>query len=167
VKLRDVLGWDLWLALAGTAAIWWFLPEWPRNSLAKELYEMGLSVLSIVFAVFFTALAVMIASGDDDFVGFLRELGIYEGIVQTFRYTLIVLFIALMAAVVLFAFTAISIDMGYKLQSKYALVTFGFLFLYSLFAVAWSTHDSLEYSKRRIQYTEVQRAVRTPPNPEA
>ena len=156
MTLREVIGgWDFRSALLGTAIVWFALPDWPSNTFASALYDMGISVLSIVFAVFFTALAVLIASGDDDFVSFLKELGIYSGIVATYRFTLVLLFVALMFSVLAFAWTAAIIDMDYTLQSKYVMVAFSFLFLYSLFAVIYSTHDALEYARRRIEYVEM------------
>jgi len=128
---------------------------------------MGISVLAITFAVFFTALAVVAASGADDFVEFLRELGVYKGIVQTFRYTLILLFVALLSSVVLFTFTVISMDRHYHYQARFIPVGFAFLFVYSLMAVILSTNDTLEYASKRIEFSEAKKraaeSARRPP----
>jgi hypothetical protein len=166
VTLREVVtGWDFSAAIGCSAVVWFLLPDWPSNAFASAIYEMGITVLSIVFAVFFTALAVLIAAGDDDFVSFLKDLGIYSGIIATYRFALIVLFVALMYSVIAFGWTAAIVDADYTRQSKYVVVLFAFLFFYSLFSVIYSTYDALEYSQRRIEFVEAKRAGKLGPTP--
>jgi len=158
MKARQLLmSWDLWLALAGASGAALCLPEFVSCQMARDLYEMGITVLSIVFAVFFTALAIIIAAGDDDFIIFLREIKVYGPIMWSFVYTLWLLFGALMYSVVSFACSVIASEGGWKFQSKWFVVVFAMLFLYSLFAVIGATRDSIKWAQGRIDYTEQKR----------
>lgn len=164
MSLKNILkGWDFILATIGTLVALATLPAWIGNEYAKDLYEMGISVLSIVFAVFFTALAVIIAAGDDDFVMFLKEVDLYPRLVGTFRFTLWALFVALSYSVAAFTFTVGSMAAGYKMQGKSILIGFVFLFGYGLFATVSSTHDALNYSRYRLEFLDIKRRKATPP----
>jgi hypothetical protein len=162
MKWRDLLGWDFFAALAAAAVAWRLLPEWVSNTLAKDLYGLGVTVLSIVFAVFFTALAVIMTAGGDEFVGFLRSLGVYRGIMHTFQFTLVLLFVALITAVCGFAATATAIDTGWASQDRRIVAGFAFLFFYSLFAVIDSTNDAVLWSRYRVEFIE---GAKGPPEP--
>jgi hypothetical protein len=162
VKWRDLLSWDLFLAATLATGARLLLPAWTSNALAKDLYGLGVTVLSIVFAVFFTALAVIMTAGGDEFVSYLRHLGVYRGIMQTFQYNLVLLFVALMYAVSGFAVTAAAADRGWRLQSSWFVVGFTFFFLYGLFAVIDSTNDAVRWSHYRIVFLEKTKAMLPP-----
>ena len=73
-----VVSWDFILSLAIAATFGFWLPLWVPNELTKDYYGIGISVLSIVFSLFFAALAVVITASDDDFVMFLEAHGIIQ-----------------------------------------------------------------------------------------
>src|SRR5205807_1174381 len=99
MKLKSlILAWDFGVAISLTLVCSVLLPHWVKNDFTKDLYGVGISVLSIVFPVFFAALAVMMASSDDEFVKFLEEQGHYKRLIASMRFTLVVLFLALVAA---------------------------------------------------------------------
>ncbi len=58
------------IVLAIVSAI--FLPSCVSNDLVAGYYSIGISVLSIVFSIYFAALAIIIASPPDDFVKFME-----------------------------------------------------------------------------------------------
>jgi hypothetical protein len=147
---------DIWLALALTVASYYFLyPEWVNNEMAKDLFGVGINVLSIIFSVFFASLAIIMASTDDDFLNFLNEEGDYERIISTFRYTIMLLFFALILSIILFARTTELLSRSVREQSHWFLETFSFFFLYALFASLNVTRDAIRYSEFRSRFVSL------------
>jgi hypothetical protein len=152
--------WSLDFAVASliSIALLWALPHWLKNDLAKDYYGIGISVLSIIFSVFFAALAVIITASDDDFVSFLEETKDYSAIVGNFKMSLGLLFTALIASLVLYGYTASRISNQVVHQSKIFVVLFAFLFTWSLLAALASTLDAIRYSDYRRRFVERKRA---------
>jgi len=148
---------DFAVALIISVLVSYVLPFWVSNELAHDLYNIGISVLSIVFSVYFAALAIIISSSDDDFVRFLEEEGDYTGIVNSFQFSLGALFVALLYSLVLYAVTAAWTSAGHREQQFWWLSIFAFLFPYGLFAALYSTIDSIKYAKRRTKYLNITR----------
>jgi hypothetical protein len=48
-------------------------PEKIDLGYVKEIFGIAIAVLSIIFSVYFAALAVVITSGDNEFIRFLEE----------------------------------------------------------------------------------------------
>lgn len=153
MKLKSVFwAWDFLLACVLSLAAGYILPYWVANDFAHDLYGIGISVLSIVFSVYFAALAIIISSSDDDFVRFLEEDGDYTSIISTFEFSLAALFAALLYSLIMYAFTASWISDKYESQPFWWLAIFSFLFLYGLFAALNSTLDSITYAKFRTRF---------------
>jgi hypothetical protein len=153
MKIKDILlSWDFLASLPISLVVAYLLPFWVSNEFAHDLYGIGISVLSIVFSVYFAALAIIISSSDDDFVRFLEEEGDYTAIITTFEFSLGALFIALLYSLIMYAFTAAWIAHKFESQQYWWLAIFTFLFLYSLFAALNSTMDSITYAKFRTKY---------------
>lgn len=158
MKIRQILkSWDIWLALICTVVVVVLLPVCISADFAKDMYFMGLSVLAIVFSIFFASLAVIMSSSHDDFVSFLEEKKQYTAIVSSFTYTLVLLFAALLLSIVLYVYTSYSISQADKDQTKWLFVGFAFLALYALFAVVMSTRDTISYSQYRARFLEIKR----------
>jgi len=161
MKLRRILlSWDLLLPLSSSLVLGWWLPEWVPSELAKDYYGIGITVLSILFAVFLAALVVIITASDDDFITFLEETGAYSAIVANFRFSLRLLFVAMMYSLVFYAYTAARISNTVHHQAKYFLTVFCFLFLWSLFATFSSTEDAIMYRNYRQKFTEAKQRSR-------
>lgn len=146
------MSWDFGIAVITAILAFILLPTPINNNFAKDVYGVGISVLSIVFSVYFAALAIIISSSDDDFVRFLERSGHYSRIVATFEWTLLSLFIALIYSIALYVFTASWIDATQTGQSKLMFVIFGLLFVYSLFAAFFATGDALKYARYRAKF---------------
>jgi hypothetical protein len=163
MKLRRILlSWDIWLALFASIVLGWCLPQWAPSELAKDYYGIGIAVLSIIFSVFLAALVVIISASDDDFIAFLEETGAYSAIVANFRFSLRLLFFAMIYSLVFYAYTAARIASTVRHQTKYFLIVFCFLFLWSLFATFNSTEDAIIYRKYRQKFTEAQQKSKDP-----
>jgi hypothetical protein len=153
MKIKNIIiSWDFITALIMTVIIAFVLPSRIKTEFASSLYETGISVLSIVFSVYFAALAIIISSSDDDFVKFLEKDGDYSAIVDSFKFSLALLFIALIYSILLFSISSFWISETCLIQSSLWLIVFIFLFLYSMFAALNSTLDSLKYAKFRTRF---------------
>jgi hypothetical protein len=153
MKIKDIFySWDFILALLSSILILILLPYRIANEFAHDIYGIGISVLSIVFSVYFAALAIMIASSDDDFIRFLEEEGDYTAIISTFKFSLLILFVALLYSLAIYTVSSAQLAMDCKNQPFWWFVIFTFLFLWGLFAAANSTYDSITYAKFRTKF---------------
>ena len=158
MKISNIVkSWDIWLALLVAIIVSVLLPGRIDSNFAKDTYFVGLSVLSIVFAIFFASLAIIMSSSHDDFVSFLEEKKQYTTIISTFRYTLLLLFAALLLSIIFYVYTSYSVSQGNLHQSKWWFVCFSFVALYALLAVVMSTGDTINYSKYRARFVELKR----------
>jgi len=99
---KYILSLDTIISLLLTFACFYFLENWIKLTLAKSLFEMGIGVLSIIFSIFFATLAFIISASDDDFVKFLEEDSLFTELVESFKWTVFVLFFSLFYSVVCF-----------------------------------------------------------------
>lgn len=156
MKARDVvLSWDFWCALIVAIGTYYLLPPTPKTDFAKDLYGVGINVLSIVFAVYFAALAIIMASPDDDFILFMEQQGDYSRLVASLKFTQWALFFALLASLVLYGWTASQLSAKVEVQCRSWLALFVFLFLYALFSAAAAVHDAIQYSKYRTKFLKL------------
>jgi hypothetical protein len=161
MRLRNIiLSIDFAAAVAAFVAVVAFLPPLIPNSMAKDIYLMGISVLSIIFSVFFAALAIIVTSGDDGFIKFLQQTNLYLRLIGFFKFTVEILFIALVFSIVLYVFTAKFSDAN-STQSKFWLASFAFAFFWAIFAAFYSTGDAIKYAERRVDFL----GRSTPPAP--
>lgn len=156
------LSWDFIVSVFLTFVLSFVLGDSISSEFAKDIYGIGISVLSIVFSVYFAALALIITSGDDDFVHFLEEEGDYTGIIDTFKFSLLALFSALIYSIFIYTFTAAQIyqnqvSQAQPLQPELFLLIFIFLFSYGLCAALGATFDSITYAMFRIKFLRVRK----------
>lgn len=150
------VSWDFFGAILISIALYFLLPNLIPAKIVKPIYEVSISTLSVIFSVFFAALAVLITAGDNEFVRFLEEEGLYARIIFTFKITLISLFVALLVSI--FSFVTIlpySESDVIFLYSKIVLVVFSFFTLYALFASINSTMDAIRYAEFRAKFLEI------------
>jgi hypothetical protein len=150
------ISWDFIVAVSVAIFLYFFLPSLIPAKTIRPIYEVSISVLSVIFSVFFAALAVLITAGDNEFVRFLEEEGLYKRIIFTFKVTLILLFIALIFSI--FSFVTILPYTETEAQFVYAkqmVVLFAFITLYALLASINSTMDAIKYAEFRAAYLEI------------
>ena len=146
------LSWDFLAAILIGIATYVLLPTWVPVALAKDLYGIGITVLSITFAVFFAALAIIMSGSDNEFVSFLEQQGDYTHIIGTMKFTLLSLFLALIVSLFLYAWSAVRASANVAHQSHWLLIFFSFLFFYSLFTGVNATLDSIRFSAYRSRF---------------
>jgi hypothetical protein len=165
MKLKDVFfSWDFLAAANIAGFLLFFLPHSIPSAFAKDVYAIGIAVLSITFSVFFAALAIIITSGDDDFIAFLQTNHTFTLILAFFKFTLGLLFVALMASIVLYGGAALSTAANNPDHHKFFMSLFALLFFWSIFAAYVSTGDAIKYAERRVAYLAA-RQGQLPPSP--
>jgi hypothetical protein len=155
MKLSNIiLSWDFVIAIVLTLATAVILPVMLKMSFCISFYNTGITVLSIIFSLFFAALAIIMTSSDNDFIAFLEEENDFSALLDSFKITLAMLFFSLIYSIVLF----VSSDYFAKNnipdieQHKIFFLVFEFLFTYSLFSTALSVRDTIKFSDLRGQF---------------
>jgi hypothetical protein len=153
MKPRNIfISWDFISASLIALVSYFLLQPSIHNDFAKDLYGIGISVLAIVFSVYFAALAIIISSGDNDFLEYLEKKGFYSVIISVFRFSLMTLFIALVYSIFVYTITSFWLSNQVKTQSIWYFCIFTFLFPYSLFATTNSSLDAINYSRYRVKF---------------
>jgi hypothetical protein len=147
-----VRSWDIWVAFFIAALAWFVMPSIVKNDLVINLYNVGISVLSIVFSVFFAALTIIISSGDNEFIEFLEETGDYTIIISSFKASLVILFLALLYSLLIYAATAVWASSNAIGQNSLWFILFVFLFIYGLTSTALSAFDAIRYASVRVRF---------------
>jgi phosphoglycerol transferase MdoB-like AlkP superfamily enzyme len=156
MKLGSIVkGWDLWCAVLAAVVMFLLLPRAADTSFAKDLYGVGINVLSVIFAVYFAALAIIMASPDNDFILFMEQTGDFSELVSSLQVTQWTLFVALIVSLLLYGWTADEVSAKVGVQSRRLLVLFGFVFFYALFSAAGAAHDAIQYSRYRTKFLEI------------
>lgn len=161
ITLKQILlSWDFGISVIATIALAYALGDSVPTAFAKDVYGVGISVLSIIFSVYFAALALIMTSGDDDFVHFLEENGDFTAIVDTFKFSLLLLFGALVYSITVYIYTSVELYSKSPVtqeQPEVFLWFFIFFFSYSLLAALRSTLDSINYSIFRTKFLKATR----------
>jgi hypothetical protein len=146
-----IFSWDTGAAVILAGLLWWLLPNPMPGEFCKDIYAVGISVLSILFSLWAAALALLMTSPDDEFVRFMEQEGDYTFLVGTFKVTLVSLFVALAASIGLYAGTAFALG-TVRTQNKAWMVGFAFMATYALVAALLSMLDSIRYAERRVKF---------------
>lgn len=147
-----IIWWDTALAITGSVAFGILVNGSVDASFTKDILGVGISVLSIVFSIFFASLTFIISSSDDKFVEFLVENNHYIKILWAFKWTLGALFVALSYSLAFYLHVSYIPKDSSPEHVFWLTEIFLFLFIYSLIASAFSTNDAIKYAKRRAWY---------------
>jgi hypothetical protein len=150
-----VLSWDFVIGIVLTLVTALILPSYLELEFCKSFFSTGITVLSIIFSIFFAALAIIMASSDNDFIEFLEENGDFTALLDTFKITLVMLFISLIYSIFLYVITdynLTTLKCEVIKQHKTYFLIFEFLFCYSLLATGLSVKDTIIFSNFRANY---------------
>ena len=152
MKASDlILSLDTGASVLVAVLLWWRLPNFVSGEFCKDVYAIGISVLSILFSLWAAALALLMTSPDDEFIQFMEKEGDYTFLVNTFKVTLVSLFVALSVSIGLYTRTAFALPTE-KSQHKAWMVMFAVLASYALVAALLSMLDSIRYAERRVKF---------------
>jgi hypothetical protein len=151
-----VLSWDFWAALLAAGLMSVLVGSPVTMSVARDLFGVSITALSIIFSVFFAALAVLITSGDNEFYRFMHQHGFQRRIMWSFKVTLLLLFVSLVAAMCLYILASPDANDPQRSALPYPalpLVAFGWLAFYALFAAISSCLDAIKYAEYREKFS--------------
>lgn len=151
-----ILSWDFVLSIILTLSSAIVLPEQVNIAFCLDIYNIGITVLSIIFSLFFTSLAILISSQDEKFILFLEEENDFKILITHSTFTLIALFVSLLISITLFAYTDFTIKQYTSTtpasQSISLVLLFEFCFLYSLGSTILCVLDTIRFSLTRIEF---------------
>ncbi|HRB70904.1 MAG TPA: hypothetical protein PK776_03560 [Flavobacterium sp.] len=146
---------DFVIALLSTIATYFLLPDYINMKFALSFYNVAMTVLSIIFSLFFTAMAILMSSSDNDFIEFLEEQNTFTELLWSFKFTLFILFASLILSIILYTGTSFWLETNYRdvwLQKSILLLTLEFSFLYGMLATWLCIIDTVKFSKYRALF---------------
>jgi len=157
-RIRNILlAPDILVSLLISFLIWYLSPSKISNEFSRDIYSVGITVLSIVFSVYFAALAIMISSSDNEFVEFLEQEGDYTALIRNFRFSLNILLFALIYSIVLYTLTTIWFYNKKIEQSEYLFVFFVFVSTYGLLTTFTASNDAINYAIYRAKFLRLRK----------
>lgn len=159
-KLNSILlSYDTLGSIVLTCIICFFLPQKINIDFTIGVYTIAISVLSIVFSLFFAALAIIMSAADSGFISFMEKKGKrFTFLLFTFKTTLLMLFISLAYAIVIRSYSDYLMKCwtikSTPLINKSYFLFFVLLFTYSLLSTALSIKDTFMFSKYRLLFIE-------------
>jgi hypothetical protein len=148
---------DILVSLLISFLVLYLSPDKISNEFSRDIYSVGITVLSIVFSVYFAALAIMISSSDDEFIEFLEQEGGYTTLIGNFRFSLAVLLFALIYSIVLYTLTTVWFYNKRVEQSEYLFIIFVFVSTYGLLATFAASNDAINYALYRAKFLRLRR----------
>ncbi|WP_177735128.1 hypothetical protein [Flavobacterium inviolabile] len=137
-RIKAVIkSWDFVIALLSTITTYLLLPDYVNMKFALSFYNVAMTVLSIIFSLFFTAMAILMSSSDNDFIEFLEERNTFTELLWSFKFTLFILFTSLVLSIILYNGTSFWLETNYRdvwLQKSILFLTLEFCFLYGILA---------------------------------
>ena len=158
MKLNEfIFSWETGFALLVVGIAFWILPNQVQGSFAKDVYGVGITVLSTISPMFFAALAIITSLSDNEYIDFLEENGTYTALIEVFGFALSVMSTVLVSSIILYYFTVFQLQNPHYTQSKYLSICFLGGFSYSLIAGILASDDAITYLKYRTKYLNIKR----------
>ncbi|MEO4005054.1 hypothetical protein [Flavobacterium sp. CAU 1735] len=155
-RIKAVIkSWDFVIVLLSTITTYFLLPDYVNMKFALSFYNVAMTVLSIIFSLFFTAMAILISSPDNDFIEFLEEKNTFTELLWSFKFTLFILFASLVLSIILYTGTSFWLETNYRdvwLQKSILILTLEFCFLYGILATWFCIIDTIKFSKYRTLF---------------
>ncbi len=155
-----LLSWDFFAAFLVAVLISLYGPSNTSNDFARDIYNVGITTLSIIFSAYFAALAIIVSLGDSEFIDFFDEDGDYIRLIKSFRLALLSLLVALLIAISLYAFSSFLFYGKYSEQPKILLILFSFFSIYGIIATFIAANDAINYALCRVNFLRFKRAER-------
>jgi cytochrome c biogenesis protein CcdA len=153
------LSWDFFVAATLSLGVALFAPNNISNEVSRDIYNIGVTSLSIIFSVYFAALAMIITSSDNDFIDFFDQENDYSRLIKSFRFVLAILLISLLVSIGLYIISTVLFYEKKPTQIKAFMVLFSFLGPYSLIATFLASNDAIQYALLRAKYLKVMRNI--------
>jgi len=161
IKLKRIfISWDFFGA-AIFASIYGYLVNSDISAdIVKNITALAVTTLSIIFSVYFAALAVLITSVDNEFKKFLQSFNAYTELIWSFKFTFLLIFLALTFSIILYVTSLF--EMEKNIPGVYPLgimVPYIFITIYSLFCTVSSSLDAIKYAEYRTKHALITKQV--------
>ncbi len=163
IKIKNrFISWDFMLSLCLAGAVYFVLPDQVPVRFTGTLYAVGISVLCMCIFYFLAVLALLVSSSDEHFLDYLGRQGDFFRVLNTYKYTLVVQFLALIYTLGLFGMVQWIqyVPPQADSQNKWWFLTFVFGLAYGIFMALESSLDSLDFLKKRVSYLSLAGQVR-------
>ena len=154
---RFLLSWDFFAAFLVALLTNFYVHSNILNDFARDIYNVGITTLSIIFSAYFAALAIIVSLGDSEFIDFFDEDGDYTRLIKSFRLALLSLLVALLIAIALYAFSSFLFYGKYSEQPKVLLTLFSFFSIYGIIATFIAANDAINYALCRVKFLRFKR----------
>jgi len=147
-----IFSYDTGVSIALSVISYCTLPDYLNMKFLLTFYNICISVLSIIFSLFFAALAIIMSSSDNDFIEFLEQRKTFSKLLFSFKATLVMLFVSLVYSIILYTGSSFYIEtynFGVWEQHKILFCILELLFIYSMIATGLSILDTIAFSKFR------------------
>ena len=157
MRLKHIFfSWDFVAALSIFIFGLFVLPHQIYAQEAINIYQVGVTTLSLIFSIYFASMAFILSSSDDDFVLFLEEKEHFTYLIESFSYTLKGVFISLMYSLFFLIMNFfVEENVAVAINNKLIISLFLLIGSYSLFCVIGTTMDSIKFVKFRIDYLKI------------
>jgi hypothetical protein len=147
-----VASWDAAGAVTALVVCAILTPSELDTGFLASLLSVSVGALSIIFAVYFSALTMITASGGDEFIQFLELHGHLLVILRSFKTTLVSLFLALVYSLGAYACMALLDSRGTENVPRWVLLVYTPLAAYSLISACLMAFDSMKFAKERARF---------------
>lgn len=154
---KFLLSWNFFSAFLVAVLINFYAPSSILNDFARDIYNVGITTLSIIFSAYFAALAIIVSLGDSEFIDFFDEDGDYTRLISSFRLALLSLLVSLLIAIALYAFSSFLFYGKCGEQPKVLLIFFAFFSIYGIVATFIAANDAINYALCRVKFLRFKR----------
>lgn len=155
-RIKSIIkGYDFYVSLLTSIVTYYLLPDFINMKFSLSFYNVCMTVLSIIFSLFFAAMAILMSSSDNDFIEFLEEKKTFSELLWSFKFTLSILFLSLIISIFLYFGTSYWLESFHQyiwIQSKWLVIILMFLFVYGLIATWMSIIDIVKFSSFRGKF---------------
>jgi hypothetical protein len=148
---------DTFVGLVIGLGVWIITPSSIPFEFSENILSVGISVLSIIFSIFFASLTFIISSSNDNFVEYLYNHGHYNIIIWSYQWTLGSLLIALVYSISYYSYASYWVTKPSSPEhGTVPFAIFCLLFAYSMTATVMSTKDAITYARMRARFLKVE-----------
>ncbi|MEW5677043.1 hypothetical protein ABGT15_12080 [Flavobacterium enshiense] len=155
-----ILSWDFFATVFVTAIAYFIMPGYIDMKFLLSVYNMSITILALIFSLFFAALAIIMSSSENDFIDFLDEENLFTELLWSFKVTLIFLFFSLIYSIILYTGTSYYIETYSSkewLQDNILFLILVALFTYSMAATCISVYDTIKFSEYRSKFNRMKK----------
>lgn len=160
-RIKSIIkGYDFAISILLTLATAYILPDYINMKFALSFFNVCMTILSIIFSLFFAAMAILVSSSDNDFIDFLEEKKVFTELLWSFKFTLSILFLSLIISIFFYLGTSYWLETYDKfrwLQYKWLSLLLLFFFIYGMLATWMSVIDIVKFSSFRLKFLKQQR----------